>query len=62
VAHGHRNVLQGQHIVHRQGMINFECDTTMGFNSRREGGLKGPGAGVTMGYRRSIISLSPTEH
>jgi hypothetical protein len=46
--HGHRNVLHGQHIVHRKGLINFECDTTMDCNSRRKEGLKGPGAGVTI--------------
>jgi len=62
VLHGHRNVLQGQHIVHRQGMINFECDTTMDVNSRREEGLKGPGAGVTIIHPDGMVMGISTDH
>ncbi len=62
VVHGHRNVLQGQHIVHRQGMINFECDTTMDCNSRREEGLKGAGAGVTIIHPDGMVMGISTEH
>jgi hypothetical protein len=48
VVHGHRNVLHGQHITRRHGLIDFECDTTMDHNSRKKEGLNGPGAGVTI--------------
>jgi hypothetical protein len=62
VVHGHRNVLHGQHIVHRQGMINFECDTTMDCNSRRAEGLKGPGAGVTIIHPDGMVMGISTDY
>ena len=62
VIHGHRNVLHGQHIVQRQGMINFECDTTMDFNSRRKEGLKAPGAGVTIIHPDGMVMGISTDH
>jgi hypothetical protein len=48
VVHGHRNRKHGQRIMLRQGMIHFECDTTMDRNSRAREGLRGYGAGVTI--------------
>jgi hypothetical protein len=62
VVHGHRNVIHGQHIVCRQGMINFECDTTMDFNSRRKEGLKGPGAGVTIIHPDGVVMGISTDY
>ena len=62
VMHGHRNVLHGQHIVRRQGMINFECDTTMDVNSRRKEGLKDPGAGVTIIHPDGMVMGISTDH
>ena len=62
VVHGHRNVLHGQHIVRRQGMINFECDTTMDINSRRKEGLKGPGAGVTIIHPDGVVIGISTDY
>jgi hypothetical protein len=62
VVHGHRNVLQGQHMVHRQGMVNFECDTTMDVNSRREEGLNGPGAGVTIIHPDGMVMGISTDY
>jgi hypothetical protein len=48
IVHGHRNLLHGQRIALRKGIINFECDITMDRNSRKREGLKGHGAGVTV--------------
>ena len=48
IVHGHRNLLHGQRIALRKGMINFECDTTMDRNTRKREGLMGHGAGVTV--------------
>lgn len=62
VAHGHRNVLHGQRIVRRQGMINFECDTTMDSNSRLKEGLKGPGAGVTIIHPDGMVMGLSTDY
>jgi hypothetical protein len=48
IVHGHRNLLHGQRIALRKGIVNFECDITMDRNSRKNEGLKGHGAGVTV--------------
>jgi Calcineurin-like phosphoesterase len=48
LVHGHRNLLHGQRLMLRKGLLNVECDTTLNRNSRKRDGLKGPGAAVTI--------------
>ena len=48
IVHGHRNLLKGQRVRLRKGIVNFECDTTLDRNSRKKEGLKGAGAAVTI--------------
>ena len=48
LVHGHRNLLHGQRLMLRKGLLNVECDTTLDRNSRKKEGLKGPGAAVTI--------------
>ena len=48
IVHGHRNLLHGQRVMLRKGIVNFECDTTLDCNSRKKEGLKGQGAAVTI--------------
>ncbi len=48
LVHGHRNLLHGQRLMLRKGILNVECDTTLDRNSRKKEGLKGPGAAVTI--------------
>lgn len=48
VVHGHRNLLRGQRISLRKGMLNFECDVTLDQGSRAKEGLKGVGCGATL--------------
>ncbi|MEA3412469.1 MAG: metallophosphoesterase family protein [Pseudomonadota bacterium] len=48
IVHGHRNLLHGQRIMLRKGMINFECDTSLDRNTRAKEGLSGHGASVTI--------------
>jgi predicted transcriptional regulator len=48
IVHGHRNLLHGQRVVLRKGIVNFECDTTLDRNSRAKEGLEGAGAAVTI--------------
>ncbi|NIY74862.1 metallophosphoesterase [Thalassospira sp. HF15] len=48
IIHGHRNLLDGQRIMLRRGLINFECDSTIDQHSRHKEGLKGSGAAVTI--------------
>lgn len=47
IVHGHRNILRGQRIVLRRGILNFECDASVDINTRRIEGLSGPGGAVT---------------
>lgn len=47
IVHGHRNSLNGQKIVLRNGMLNFECDASVDINTRMTEGLKGEGTAVT---------------
>jgi len=62
VVHGHRNVLHGQRIVRRYGLVNFECDTTMDYNSRRKEGLQEPGAGVTIIRPEGVVMGVSTDY
>jgi hypothetical protein len=43
IVHGHRNILRGQRLMLRQGVLNFECDASVDRNTRRLEGLEGPG-------------------
>ncbi|MFT7090377.1 MAG: hypothetical protein ACJAYW_000337, partial [Candidatus Azotimanducaceae bacterium] len=48
IVHGHRNILQGQRLVIREGMLNFECDASVDANTRQVEGLCGPGAATVV--------------
>ena len=47
VVHGHRNILHGQRILFREGMLNVECDASIDQNTRALFGLHPVGAAVT---------------
>lgn len=55
VIHGHRNLLDGQRIMLRRGLINFECDSTVDQHSRQKEGLTGSGAAVTVVHPEGYI-------
>ncbi len=55
IVHGHRNLLHGQRIMLRKGMINFECDTSLDRNTRGKEGLKGHGASVTVFHPDGLV-------
>ena len=46
IVHGHKNILQGQRVVIRKGMLNFECDASVDCHTRAKEGLSGPGGAV----------------
>lgn len=46
LVHGHRNILRGQRMTLRAGMLNFECDASVDCNTRKAEGLAGPGGAV----------------
>jgi hypothetical protein len=48
IVHGHRNRTAGQRLVLRQGIIHIESDVTLDRSTRRQEGLAGAGAGVTV--------------
>lgn len=48
VVHGHRNRLNGQRLMLRQGLIHIEADITLDRHSRRKEGLNGLGVGLTL--------------
>jgi len=48
VMHGHRNILRGQRIALRKGLLNFECDASVDRNTRIAEGLDGGGGAVTI--------------
>ncbi len=48
IVHGHRNLLHGQRVMLRKGIVNFECDTSLDRNTRKKEGLEGVGAAVTI--------------
>ena len=63
IVHGHRNILQGQRVVIREGMLNFECDASVDCNTREVESLYGPGAAVVIfdghGYVKGISTDYP---
>lgn len=48
IVHGHRNILQGQRLLIRAGMLNFECDASVDRNTRIVEGLHGPGGAAVV--------------
>ena len=62
IVHGHRNLLHGQRVVLRKGIVNFECDTTLDRNSRAKEGLKEPGAAVTIFRPEGLVMGVSTDY
>jgi len=63
IVHGHRNLLHGQRVMLRNGIVNFECDTTLDDrNSRKKEGLKGPGAAVTIFRPEGLVMGVSTDY
>ena len=48
IVHGHRNIMRGQRMVFREGMMNFECDCSVDCNTRENEGLTGFGGAATI--------------
>ncbi len=59
IVHGHVNRHDGQRIMLRKGLLNFECDATIDRNTRLKEGLKGQGAAVTIFQPdRTVLGIS----
>jgi hypothetical protein len=62
IVHGHRNLLNGQRVMLRKGIVNFECDTTLDRNTRRKEGLGGRGAAVTIFRPEGLVMGLSTDY
>jgi hypothetical protein len=56
IVHGHQNILQGQRVLMREGLLNFECDASVDCNTRRIEGLRGLGGAVVV-FRADGVAL-----
>jgi calcineurin-like phosphoesterase family protein len=62
IVHGHRNILHGQRITLRQGVLNFECDASVDCNTRRLEGLEGPGGATVIFEPTGRIQAISTDY
>jgi hypothetical protein len=62
IVHGHRNILRGQRMVFRQGMLNFECDASVDCNTRELEGLDGWGGAATVFEPKGRIFAISTDY
>lgn len=62
IVHGHRNILRGQRLVIRHGILNFECDCSVDINTRHIEDLRGRGAAVTIFRPDGRILGISTDH
>jgi hypothetical protein len=56
IVHGHQNILRGQRVLIREGLLNFECDASVDINTRRIEGLRGLGGAVVV-FRPDGVAL-----
>ncbi|NOR41316.1 MAG: metallophosphoesterase [Gammaproteobacteria bacterium] len=62
IVHGHRNLLHGQRVMLRKGIVNFECDATLDRNSRKKEGMEGQGAAVTIFRPEGLVMGVSTDY
>jgi len=63
IIHGHRNLRHGQRLAGRRSLLHFECDASLDRQTRKNEGVRGHGAAVTIvdpkGYILGISSDYP---
>lgn len=62
IVHGHRNILHGQRLTLRQGVLNFECDASVDRNTRILEGLAGPGGAAVVFQPAGRIQAISTDY
>jgi hypothetical protein len=62
IVHGHRNVLRGQRMVIRKGILNFECDASVDINTRGLEKLDGHGAAVVIFKKEGEVCAISTDY
>lgn len=61
LVNGHRSHLNGQQLFVRQGLLNFECDTQLNANCRKQSQMNTPGEAVTIFSINGIVSALCSE-
>lgn len=62
IVHGHKNLCQGQRLVLREQMLNFECDASVDCNTRIIESLYGPGAAVVVFTETGRVNAISTDY
>ena len=62
IAHGHRNVLPGQRVLIRAGMLILECGAFVGGNTRSIEGIYGPGGATVRFDRKGYVDGISTDY
>lgn len=62
IVHGHRNILQGQRLTLRRGVLNFECDASVDRTTRILEGLRGPGGAAVIFQPSGRIQAISTDY
>jgi hypothetical protein len=62
IVHGHKNLLHGQRLSLRQGVLHIMCDSSVDSNTRRLEGLSGPGAATVIFEPRGRIHAISTDY
>ncbi|XOV88427.1 MAG: metallophosphoesterase [Pseudomonadota bacterium] len=62
IVHGHRNLCQGQRMVVRAGMLNFECDASVDCNTRVIEDLHGPGGASVVFSETGRVQAISTDY
>lgn len=62
VVHGHRNLYHGQRLALRNGVLHFECDTSLDRHTRKHEKLRGLGASVTIFDPKGYVLGLSTDH
>lgn len=61
LVNGHRSHLNGQQLFVRQGLLNFECDTQLNANCRKQSKINTPGEAVTIFSTNGTVSALCSE-
>lgn len=61
LVNGHRSHLNGQQLFIREGLLNFECDTQLNANCRKQAKIKTPGEAVTIFSTNGLVSALCSE-
>ncbi|WFE67846.1 hypothetical protein P8S54_06320 [Thiomicrospira sp. R3] len=62
LVNGHRHHLNGQQLLVKNGLLNFECDTQLNCHCRSKEGMQIPGWSVTIFHQDGSVSARSSDH